>query len=281
MSVYSVTFAALAGTCCLLGWSRYRYQTKTPPAKEAEARRLLEAHNDPRKFRVTFLAVYLLVMGSDWLQVVVIYLSLGHIADAIKQGAYVYTLYKDEKNLSETAVASLFTCGFLTAAVSALFVGSLADRYGRRLACLVFCVTYAIGCLTKISNDIKVLFIGRLLGGLSTTLMFSAFESWMVTEFFGQGLDKSGITLDSIFGVMTTLNSIVAILSGVAGEGLVAVTGTKVSPFMAAIVCLCIAFVLIIKYWVCDLLPNSWNTIDNSNRERIMGTELLLLSLKY
>lgn len=82
--------------------------------------------------------------------------------------------------------------------------------------------------------------------------MFSVFESWMVTEYLAQGLDKSSITLDSMFGVMSTLNSIVAILSGVVGEGLVAATGTKVSPFMAAVVCLSLAFVLMIKYWVSE-----------------------------
>jgi hypothetical protein len=75
--------------------------------------------------------------------------------------------------------------------------------------------------------------------------MFSVFESWMVTEYFVQGLDQTSLTLDSMFGVMATLNSIVAIFSGVVGEGLVAVTRTKVSPFMAAVVCLGVALDLI------------------------------------
>ena len=80
--------------------------------------------------------------------------------------------------------------------------------------------------------------------------MYSVFESWMVTEYFAQSLDKSSMSLDSMFGIMTTLNSIVAIISGVVGESLVAATGTKVSPFMAAIVCLGLAFWLMMKYWV-------------------------------
>ena len=72
----------------------------------------------------------------------------------------------------------------------------------------------------------------------------------MVTEYFAQNLDKSDMTLDSMFGIMTTLNSIIAILSGVVGESLVVATGTKVSPFLAAVVCLALAFWLIMKYWV-------------------------------
>jgi hypothetical protein len=72
----------------------------------------------------------------------------------------------------------------------------------------------------------------------------------MVTEYLAQGLEQTSITLDSMFGVMATLNSIVAIFSGVVGEGLVAVTETKVSPFIAAVVCLVVAFALMLKYWV-------------------------------
>lgn len=112
-----------------------------------------------------------------------------------------------------------------------------------------------MSCLTKISNDVIVLFVGRLLGGLSTTLMYSVFESWMVTEYYAQHLESSGMSLSAMFGIMTTSNSIVAIISGVVGESLVAATGTKVSPFIAAIVCLALAFWLMTQNWVCLQLP--------------------------
>ena len=85
--------------------------------------------------------------------------------------------------------------------------------------------------------------------------MYSVFESWMVTEYYAQRLDKSSMSLSAMFGIMTTLNSIVAILSGVLGESLVAATGTKVSPFMAAIVCLGLAFWLMTQYWVSLPVP--------------------------
>ena len=80
--------------------------------------------------------------------------------------------------------------------------------------------------------------------------MYSVFEFWMVTEYYAQHLEESSMSLSAMFGTMTTLNSIVSILSGVLGESLVAATGTKVSPFMAAIVCLGLAFWLMAKSWV-------------------------------
>lgn len=93
------------------------------------------------------------------------------------QGPYIYTLYKDEKGLVESVVAALFMTGFISAAVSASFTGSLADKYGRRYSSLIFCVIYSASCLTSLFDDLIILFIGRILGGVSTTLMYSMFES--------------------------------------------------------------------------------------------------------
>lgn len=35
--------------------------------------------------------------------------------------------------------------------------------------------------------DMRLLLLGRVLGGISTSLLFSAFESWMVSEHRKQG----------------------------------------------------------------------------------------------
>ena len=129
-------------------------------------------------------------------------------------------------------------------------MGSLADRHGRKNACLAFCVVYSASCLSVLSSDLFVLFFGRALGGISTTLLYSVFETWMVSEFHRRDLESKGAQLSSIFGTMTTLSSIVAIVAGVFGEWLVAATGTRKAPFMASIACLAMAFPVIMRYWV-------------------------------
>jgi MFS family permease len=160
------------------------------------------------------------------------------------------TFVSDEKGLAEEVVAALFMTGFLAAAISASFTGKLADKYGRKLACLAFCATYSLSCLTLQSNDLIILFMGRALGGVSTTLMYSVFESWMVTEYNVQFPDAPDSTLSGIFSTMTTLNSVVAILAGVIAEWVTDLTGTEKAPFMTAILCLVIAAAAIWKNWV-------------------------------
>jgi MFS transporter, MFS domain-containing protein family, molybdate-anion transporter len=140
--------------------------------------------------------------------------------------------------------------GFLAGAVSASFTGKLADRYGRRAACLAFCVIYSLSCLTLLTNDIAILFLGRVLGGVSTTLMYSVFESWMVTEFNTLFPDAPGSTLSGIFSTMTTLNSVVAIFAGIVAEWVADLSGTEKAPFMTAVGCLIAAFLAISKGWV-------------------------------
>lgn len=44
--------------------------------------------------------------------------------------------------------------------------------------------TYVIGCCTKHFNNFNVLLVGRIFCGVSTSLLFSAFESWLVAEHF-------------------------------------------------------------------------------------------------
>lgn len=45
-------------------------------------------------------------------------------------------------------------------------------------------VTYVIGCATKHWDIFGVLLVGRLFCGVATSLLYSAFESWLVAEHF-------------------------------------------------------------------------------------------------
>ncbi|KAF2727528.1 DUF791-domain-containing protein, partial [Polyplosphaeria fusca] len=185
-----------------------------------------------RLFKWRFLPIYLLVNGADWLQ-----------------GPYIYPIYKDEKGLPETLVAALFLVGFLSGGVSASFVGALADRCGRRAACLAYCVIYALSCLTLLVDYIPLLFAGRVLGGISATLLYSVFESWMVAEFNRLLPDEPGSTLSDIFSSMTMLNSLVAIIAGIIAEWVFRVFGTAKAPFLTATACLAMAFMAISRLW--------------------------------
>jgi len=106
--------------------------------------------------------------------------------------------------------------------------------------------------MTLLSDNIYVLFLGRILGGVAGTLLWSVFESWLVAEFNKLMLEETDAAMSAIFSLMTTSNTCVAIVAGLLAEWLVRRAGTAKAPFMASLGCLSLAFLAITKYWVGD-----------------------------
>ncbi|KAJ1632351.1 hypothetical protein T492DRAFT_591178 [Pavlovales sp. CCMP2436] len=158
-------------------------------------------HGPDREFRAfqrTYLAVYYLAMLADWLQ-----------------GPYVYALY-DSYGFSSHDIAVLFVGGFGSSMVFGTFAGAAADRIGRKTCGLLYAVLYILSCMTKHYKDYSMLMLGRVLGGVATSLLFSTFESWLVCEHNARGYDSAWI--GDTFSLAYFGNSVAAILAGVLAE---------------------------------------------------------------
>ena len=70
--------------------------------------------------------------------------------------------------------------------------GSLADTLGRKRGALAYVVVYAASCATKHWRSYNVLMIGRVLGGVATSLLFSVFDAWLVSEHTARGFEPPG-----------------------------------------------------------------------------------------
>ncbi|PRW59019.1 molybdate-anion transporter-like isoform A [Chlorella sorokiniana] len=182
-------------------------------------------------FRNNYLIVYSLMMAGDWLQ-----------------GPHVYRLY-DFYGFNMGQIGKLFIAGFGSSMVFGTVVGALADKHGRKRAALTYCVTYTLGCLTKHVNNFWVLCGGRVLCGIATSLLFSAFESWLVSEHF-----KRGFSADWLGGTFSQAvflgNGLMAILSGLVANVLVENLNLgPVAPFDAAATVLTIGGLIIAWTW--------------------------------
>ncbi|VDK50965.1 unnamed protein product [Cylicostephanus goldi] len=154
------------------------------------------------------------ILAGDWLQ-----------------GAHVYALY-ESYGMSKHQIEILFIAGFGSSLLFGTFIGSIADklcvflsvqlRDGRRNNCLLYGILYGLSCVTKHFGTMEVLMVGRFLGGISTSILFSAFESWLVYEnnkkviMFQRGFSENALA--TVFSHAALLNGIIAILSGLAAQ---------------------------------------------------------------
>jgi hypothetical protein len=118
---------------------------------------------------------------------------------------------------------------------------------GRRRLCLAFCLTYTITCGCIQIPWLPVLLLGRVFGGISTSILYSAFESWLISSSTSLALSQSD--LSSIMGRATLLNGLVATAAGVVSNQLVAITSSFASPFVASGGLLLLAWVVIRGTW--------------------------------
>ena len=111
----------------------------------------------------------------------------------------------------------------------------------------VFCVISILNCASKISHNFYVLLLGRFLSGVSTSCLYSVFESWYVSEHQSRGLEMSLVS--STMAILTTFNSMLAISAGLVSDLMVRQLDLPVlAPFLAAIPCLGLSC-LVMTFW--------------------------------
>lgn len=201
-----------------------------------------ESPSSLKTFRKQYLMVWCCAIISDWLQ-----------------GPYVYALYQSY-GFSNEQNAVLFVCGFGASGAAGAFIGQFADKYGRKQAAIWYCMLVIGSCITKHFNNYEMLMLGRILGGCATSLVFSVFDSWMVSEHnmrhkFGE--QQLGVT----FGHQQFLSSCMAVTAGLVAQGAASVMPlTKIAgalniggycgPFDAAIATAFVGMIVIGRTWV-------------------------------
>ncbi|GKY98487.1 hypothetical protein MPSEU_000806000 [Mayamaea pseudoterrestris] len=176
------------------------------------------------KFRRQYMIVYWVIMLADWMQ-----------------GTHMYTLYLSYG----VNISALFLTGFLSGAIFAPFLGSFVDQFGRKRSCIVYCVLEIVINVMEHSTNFTILMTGRVLGGVSTNLLFSAFESWMTTEHRRKGFPESW--LSRTYSQCSIVNGTTAILAGIVAQLLEDAFG-HIGPFQGAVALTAIALVLVLGW---------------------------------
>ena len=217
-----ILFLVLSGLCSLFYLKCKTEQTQLPSV----------ANPNFVTFQNSYFRVYFLALMAEWLQ-----------------GPYLYKLYS-HYGFIDTQIAIIYVCGFASSVIFGTSSGYLANAFGRKKACILFTILYSVCCLTKLSRNYALLIAGRILGGISTSILFTAFDAWYVYE-HTQTHDFPIEWVSVTFSKATLYNSILSVVAGVLANIVASewIGFGPVAPFILAIPFLVAANFVIQIYW--------------------------------
>ena len=81
-------------------------------------------------------------------------------------------------------IAQLIALSFMSSMVlGPLFVGYLNDRANKKLACLFYGLSLITTIISQmVKKNINILFFSQICLGVSSSVLFTSFENWLVSE---------------------------------------------------------------------------------------------------
>ncbi|MCO5576300.1 hypothetical protein L7F22_030109 [Adiantum nelumboides] len=223
----------------------------------------LPASSPPASFLFSqrrFLAIFFLAHAAQDLQIIYGESFLAH------------------KGFKRDRIALFFIFSHLTSLVLGPLVGILADHIGRKKACVSYCLLQLIGSLTKQSVNSLTLWSASICHGLSTSLLRSTFEAWLVAEHEKSGFRQEWIS--DTFWMISFGASVVAIGAGGLANYLVGQLPQGIAaPSLAAAVVSTFAAFSILLFWDENPLPSHAKLIGALKKDLILCFEKKMVLL--
>ena len=204
-----------------------------------------------KTLQAKFLIVFWLMRMADWLQ-----------------GPYFYEVYSSKiingLPVSFDLVSKIFLVGFATTGIFGPFIGRFVDTIGRKAGTLAYAALYTIGALSTRSALLPLLLLGRVAGGLGTSLLFSAPEAWLVGEHQKGKFD--GKWLGQTFGWAYAGDSLVAITAGQLASLSAAKSGPT-GPFSLSLVFLALGSLITTMKWTENVATANKEGSDSSAKD--------------
>ena len=101
-------------------------------------------------------------------------------------GTHLYVLYESYG----FSVASLYCLGFATGGIMSPITGPLVDKIGRKKSAILYCLLEIFINMLEQYPFLTGLIVSRMIGGFTTNLLSSVFETWLDTEYRRRGFQK-------------------------------------------------------------------------------------------
>lgn len=136
--------------------------------------------------------------------------------------------------------------GFITGALTAPITGPLIDRFGRKKSALLYCALEVGINMLEQFPFLSGLIVSRVVGGITTNLLSTVFETWLDTEYRNRGFAKE--EYETLMRDSVVVSNLAAIASGYLAHILAEAFGNT-GPFEGAVTCTAVAFAVIFFLW--------------------------------
>jgi hypothetical protein len=268
--VVELALLALTLQACVVMWAVAR----RTQASEERSGLLADDAVDPRlhernyrQLRNIYLSVYAFATFGDWIQ-----------------GGFLYALYA-EYGYSMRDIGLIFVVGYASAMFLGTYVSALGDSGGHRRNCIAYGFLYATSCLLCNYSSVALLLLGRVVGGVAYSILYTSFESWLIAEADARHLPRS--SLSRLFSLATFTNAASAVVAGMVGHLAVEVVphtthNRFASAFDVGVVVLLLVSVLAAVLWgerYGDRLGNASDSLWRSCRAIRDSRSLLALGM--
>lgn len=157
----------------------------------------LSDRKDSLRFR--YLICYILTKSNIWAKT-----------------SYLWTLYNKVHGFNVNEIAILYMIDNLSTLIFSPITGSLADIFGRKLFCVIYCMLVVSNLSLRLTGNRSLAYLAQVLTGISATLINTTFESWVnyeATKEFGENKFEKEKFLKKLFKNQTLIDSIVSILA--------------------------------------------------------------------
>jgi MFS family permease len=95
---------------------------------------------------------------------------------------YMYTLYNKYHGFTVSEIGILYVVDAVSGLISGPIFGSLADKFGRKLFCMNYCIFVILNLSLRLTGSKPLAYVAQILTGFGSGLINTTFESWLVYE---------------------------------------------------------------------------------------------------
>ncbi len=190
-----------------------------------------EKKRKERALKFRYLSVFILTRASTW-----------------TKAPFMYTLFSKYHGMSISEISVLYVIDAFSSLVFGPLTGNWADRYGRRLFCICYCVCIVLSMCLRAIKFVPFVYAAQVITGFGAGLIFTTYESWINFEAEKHLKQSKQRFLQKLFKTQTLFDTITSLIVGGISAVLYSHYGI-LAPIFLSIGFAAFAVFFMILYW--------------------------------